>query len=446
MNKNISVLSDKQLILLFAYAPAGLGHLRVTDALYHGLPKDVSPLLLGSQDKSITVIHRLMSIHPITRALTEWGQQGVVEDIFTYFYRLFLKNHTKLLYQQVTTILDERIELSKTLLIVATHFGLAHQLGAIKQKLMNERKINVILVVQVTDDSPQHIWYVENADIIFVASEKTKEMLLGYGKKFGLKKVQFEVVAYPVTPVLGKELTQPEMEDRVRQVEPTSQSNIHVSIPISGAAVGTEFITKVVDELYKRSKRFVFHIVVKSTSYTSSFIYEMSKRTFVKLYISSLDREIVDRYENLYQKTVISLEITKPSEQTFKALYDCAKIGASLLLFSEPIGKQEYDNLDFLKRHALLPNSIDRDRLFKKEEDSQVLSRASLWRGIELPRNPKKAADFIWWCLQKGIFTSMMTCKVTPQKDDPFASEVNSDGVEQFWGRVCELLTTKKVG
>ncbi len=57
------VLADPSLLLIFTYAPAGLGHLRVTDALYHGLPKGVQPVILGAHDRAVGAIHRFMSIH-----------------------------------------------------------------------------------------------------------------------------------------------------------------------------------------------------------------------------------------------------------------------------------------------------------------------------------------------------------------------------------------------
>jgi len=103
-------LSDSSLMLVFSYSPAGLGHLRVTEALYDGLPGKVTPILLGSQDKTITYIHRLVSLHPLMRSLFEWGQsQGAQEYFFTYFYRLSLRKGAKLLYKQVVTLLEQRI-------------------------------------------------------------------------------------------------------------------------------------------------------------------------------------------------------------------------------------------------------------------------------------------------------------------------------------------------
>lgn len=47
-----SLLHDPSVMIIFSYALTGLGHLRVTDALYRGLPEGVRPLTLYSQDTS----------------------------------------------------------------------------------------------------------------------------------------------------------------------------------------------------------------------------------------------------------------------------------------------------------------------------------------------------------------------------------------------------------
>ncbi len=74
----IDQLTHRKLLLVLTYAPAGLGHLRVTDALYHGLPETVNPVVLGSQDTSIQSIHRLTSVNPVGKAVFDWLQAGSV--------------------------------------------------------------------------------------------------------------------------------------------------------------------------------------------------------------------------------------------------------------------------------------------------------------------------------------------------------------------------------
>lgn len=176
MDKNLAPLKDKSLLIIFAYAPANLGHLRVTDALYHGLPKQINtPFILGSQDKTITYLHRLMSLNPIISFLADRIERNnFFEYLSTIIYRKILYGKTNIVYEQMLTLIDELYEKPTKVLIVATHFALAQQLSAIKEKL-EKKNLKIILVVQVTDDSPFRIWLVPGADLTFVPSEKTKK-------------------------------------------------------------------------------------------------------------------------------------------------------------------------------------------------------------------------------------------------------------------------------
>ena len=54
-------LTNPQTLVIFTTSPAGLGHLRVTDALLEGLPKDAKSFILGAIDPHITYLHRLSS-------------------------------------------------------------------------------------------------------------------------------------------------------------------------------------------------------------------------------------------------------------------------------------------------------------------------------------------------------------------------------------------------
>jgi hypothetical protein len=169
----LAQLNDRRNLLILTYAPAGLGHLRIMDSLYDGLPKTVNPVVLGSEDKSIQTIHRLTSIHPIGRAVFEWLQSGPLATTANRFYRWTLRFNTGVVYQEMCRLIEERLDPPRKILVVATHFGLAHKLAAIKEKLEREKGIPIALVVFVSDDTFQHIWYVDGADLLLVASEHT---------------------------------------------------------------------------------------------------------------------------------------------------------------------------------------------------------------------------------------------------------------------------------
>jgi hypothetical protein len=447
MSEAAHILTRKSLMIVFAYAPAGLGHLRVTDALYHGLPTEADPILLRSQDASTGYLHHLTSIHPALRAFFEWMQSGTPEELFTRMYRRFLRSSTKVLYEHMATLFDERFEVPDTVLVVATHFGLAHQLAAIKEKLGRAKNVKVILVLQVTDDSPQRIWYVAGADLIAVPSERTKAALMDYGKAAGLPPVQFEVLAYPVNPHLNMALTADEYEQRIQQVMAHGQAEIQVVIPVSGAAVGLSFSRQFIDELYRKSTRFRFQVVAKSSPYTQSFLRDLQTRPFVTLHTGTTDRETVEKYEQVYQNTVVTLEVTKPSEQAFKVLINPHRRGGALLLFSQPVGRQEYDNLRFLDRHRLLPTADEQQHLWEtaaqnmhmNAEASPLFTQALMWRGVRLPDDPLAAANYVWWSLQQGLFTQMFRYILMPQPNDPAPREMMPDGVSEFWKTVSNL-------
>ncbi len=445
MSDNLSQLRKKSLILLFAYAPFGFGHLRVTDTLYHGLPKEVNPLLLGSHDRSLTVLYRFMSIHPVARVIMENMQRGIFENIFSDTYRWFLRSNTKNLYQQMETIIEQRLDIPETVLVIATHFGLAHQLASIKNKLEKEKRVKIVLIVQVTDDSPQHIWYVDGADMIFVPSEKTKAELIHYGKHNNLPSVRIEMIPYPVNPYLSRHLSEEKYQTRLKQVNPENKALAHIVLPVSGAAVGINFYIKLIDEIQIGSQQYFFHVIAKAAMYTQPFLNEFIKRSSLKLYTSAYDRVVLDNYEDVYDKNVIALEVTKPSEQAFKALLRPTQVGGSILLFAEPVGRQEYDNLDFLRRHHLIPKQTEQAHLWvlaekntslEDEQSNDILEKATHWRGICLPHDPMKTAHFINWCFHQKIFFAMMQYKSI----ETDTSEIEPNGVHQFWTKVSDYL------
>jgi len=438
-----NALTDPTLTIIFATSPTGLGHLRVTDALYHGLPKDTSPVLLGAQDPSVGAIYRFVSIHPLTRRLMELVELPPLDIPFAYYGRMILRSRINLLYQQLKTILSERLVVSKTVLVVVTHTILGQQLGAIKMKLANELGIKIILVVQVTDDSPQPIWYNYDADLILVPSQFTKEHLLSYAKKTKLPLVPVEVIAYPISPLLAEDLSAHAFSERLEQFNPDSLKNIQISVPVPGAAVGTSFMATYINILHQFSQRFMFHVISREARYTKPFLQDMSQLPYVKLYTSLHDRTTVDNYEQVLRESPIAFEITKPSEQAFKALATPKQRGGVILLFAQPIGGQEYDNLHFLRNHGLMPSKHENSVLWhlakqKEQIPAEFIEKAHHWRALRLPIDPYDAATFTTWGLQQKLFLAM-----AHYTREQHGDEVKSNGVEQFWHKVEQLLAIK---
>lgn len=443
------IFRDRSIVVYLSYAPAGFGHLRVADAFYHGLPEYVTPILLGTTDTSVTLPHRLTSVHPILRAFFVWGQSGFRDRLFATVYRRYLHSTAKNIKLQLLETISQRIDPVETIIIVATHFGIAHQVSFIKNELERALSIKIILVVQVTDDSPQFIWYVHHADLIFVPSEKTADVFLAYDKRKTKNKPKIVVSPYPISPYLGRALSGDDVEKRISQLTPGKDREIQMMIPLSGAAVGTKSIEELIKKLKRKNDRFFFHVVVKDAPYTKYFLERLKHyKTFVKVYSSKNDKSVVNLYEDVYMSEIISLEITKPSEQAFKALYYPKQRGGSILLFASPVGRQEFDNLDFLVRHKLVPSNTEHAALWElaRQENFEksspmykaIIAGCRNWRGLILPKDPEESSEFILWCLEHEVFKHMANHEKPHQEPPHYDNELSPNGVAQFWQVVSE--------
>lgn len=409
--KSVDHLTSADTLVIFAQALAGLGHLRVTDALYRGLPDGAHSVLLGSEDKNITFIHNLTSRNVWLRRVVQYFETGQPQDVFASLYRTWLGSHTAGLTLQLTTILDRHPAIPKTVVVVATHFGLAHQIAAIKDAFQKKHNLRMYLFVVVTDDSPLHVWAVSGADAIVVPSEHTKQLLEAFHRASGINPSPYIRLPYMVSGRLALPLSAAGWESRKNQLSAGRVAR-HIAVPVSGAAVQLGFLADVITGLSAADERCFFHIVSKISPATRRFLAAMSTHSNVELMTSYSDREVVGLYEKLYEKEVIALEITKPSEQTFKALLTPKQRGGAVLLLSDPVGKQEEDNLDFLSRHGLLGR-----------------------RAVRLASDGKEAAVAIQSGLLKGEFAAMAALKALP--DNP---ELASDGIAQFWKMVEQTI------
>jgi hypothetical protein len=438
---SIDQLTQRKLLLVLTYAPAGLGHLRVTDALYHGLPETVTPVVLGSQDASIQSIHRITSVNPVGKAVFDWLQAGSLSTQSNKLYRDSLRADTRGISKEMSRLLTERLERPDKVLVVCTHFGLAHKLAAIKEEYQKREGVRMVLAVCVTDDTFQHIWYVDGADLLVVPSQYTKRKYEAYGKRLG-SQTRIEVVPYPVHPRLGEKLGAAELAAKTRQLDAGSAEPIHVSIPISGAAVGTEYSSRLITHLRQTSDRFIFHIVCKDAPFTRDFLSQWAGKPWVVLHVGTQDREVVDRYDALMEQQTISLEVTKPSEQTFKCLVPTASRGGVILLFTHPVGTQEYENMDFLQRHSLVPSSETNDELWAMSRGadstgaallSRALDESRGWRGVRIPPDPVEAAEFVAWMHASGFFARMLDGNLDRKVQDEESRVLGPDGVSEFW-------------
>ena len=434
-------------LVVFAHSPAGFGHLRVTLALQEGLGKQGTQIsaMLGTEDPLISSIHRATSITRFGLAIQEWFQHGLQQRVMTYCFRSLLQMNARSVVNDMETIVLARPEKPKHILIVATHFGPAHKIAKMRLEIEERIGIPLTLVVQVTDDSPLSIWYVPGADMTCVPSEYTKRELQYYAQSLGDTSYPITALPYPISPHFSKVVAHHLCAEKQLQVHPHSHHSIHVAIPISGAAVGLDFYRHIITRLNHLNPRFVFHVIVRNISYTKSFIQKLSLLHFVHLYSAHKSIDVVRLYEKVYEDELISLEITKPSEQAFKALEQSSQRGGSVLLFTLPVGRQEYDNISFLRSHGLVPGLDDTQKMHDSARSKIHLdpfrNQSTRWRGIPLPSGSHDAARFIEHLLQEHIFEDMTPCKISSRTDS--ALEVRSDGVHLFWHQVSLLLARR---
>jgi hypothetical protein len=433
------ILSQNDLEIILTYAPVGLGHLRDMDALKDGLPKGVESSIFMSDSQSIRFIYRLISTNPLLRRLMEFTQRGIPQTIYTFIFRHYLRSDVK----EVREYLRQQIENKrlKKLVIVATHFGFAHQVAAVKKELEEKTGCRIFLIVHVTDDSPQYIWYIDGADLSLVTSEYVKKGLTEYGRKRHLPKIRIEINPCPLNPSLLVPLTTEEMKNKKNQAKATSKALINVLVPISGAAVGTAYIDDLMEKLHEKSNRFVFHVVSKIAPYTKKFLAGLKNKDYIRVYASDKDKEVVDLYQEVVNNNVILLEITKPSEQAFKAVLEPTVRGGVLMLFTLPVGRQEYENLDYLIRRNLVPRIGENDKLWLEASAGKEYfgNTANLDAGMMIPFKPEMAGGFIAWCLGKGVFAKMLQNDRKAKRKN-FPNELSGEGVKMFWEKTAKFV------
>lgn len=432
--------SKKNTLIVFTYSNTGFGHLRVSDALYHSIPENVNYLYFQADSKIINFLHKFTSIHPVARSIFEWSQNGIQEYIFTAFYRLLLRiSSYKLINKFISVIKNVKTPVKK-IIVIATHFSIAHQLTYIKDKLEKNLKCKLYIYVQVTDDSPQLIWYVPKTDVIFVPSKLTKDILTKYGKKQNLSQSTIKFIPYPISRILLRKLSLTEFQERIDQYKNIKNKEINILIPISGAAVGMKYFESFARKMLK-NKNFRINFIMKESGNNKAYIGKLKKINGVFINSYKTNNKVVEDYESKVLNKIYGFEITKPSEQAFKSLISPNQIGGMILLFTKAIGRQEYDNLFFLKRHSLIPldemqkylwNLAKKNISLPSSKRHKLFTLAKKWRGIRLPNSPKGSVNFIKWCINNKIFLHMGKYKKPITKKNQI-NEVSPDGVKEFW-------------
>lgn len=340
--------------IIFTTSPTGFGHLRVTQSLISALPKRIKYQILDSPDISAQYLHRLSSVNPIFRFLSEKIQTTpLLEELFSRVYRSFLIRNSHKIYGSLYSTLTTKKFTPHPVIIICTHFSLAHQIAAVKRRLTKTLSSPITLAVVVTDDSPQRLWAIPNSDYIFVPSLTTKTALTKYLSRLTSTPPAVIISPYPLDTAYSKELSSEEFTHRRQQLTAGINYPTQLLLPISGAAVQLSYFRDLISQLTTDS-RFYITVVSRLSPLTKTFLDWCSSFSQITVLSSPDDSETINLYSRTLSTQIFALEITKPSEQAFKALLTPHQQGGVILLLSSPVGRQEYDNLNFLSRHRLL--------------------------------------------------------------------------------------------
>ena len=63
----------------------------------------------------------------------------------------------------------------------------------------------------------------------------------------------------------------------------------------------------------------------------------------------------------------------------------------------------------------------------------RLLEESRTWRGVRIPNDSQKAADFIWWMFTTGIFARMLVGNLDLKVKDEQSGILVSDGLAEFW-------------
>lgn len=420
MPEEFTLLSRPDTLLVFTTAPTGFGHIRVTEALKSALPPEIPYHLLGVHDPNFEFFYSLQSRLPLFRHLSESIQNSpLMEDGFSFSYRNFLNFSSQHTYEVFAQLIQNQPVPPTEVVVVATHFSLAHQVAHCKAKLEANFHLRLTLAVIVTDDSPQHIWAVPQADFIFVPSLTTKKGLDSYLKTLTKTPPQTIISPYPLSTTLSKVLSPQNLISRRLQLDPQSNETTNIMIPISGAAVQLPYLKDLISVLIE-NPRLHITLISRESTYTNPYLDWFSKYPQITIYSSPDDEQVVNLYEQVYSQNTFALEITKPSEQSFKALLPPDTVGGAILLFAPPVGRQEVDNLHFLRRHHLL---------------TSLKTNPHECRALTLPEDGTKAGHKIISLLKTSLFSQMLEFQgfIPHPELDPHGSEI-------FWSILNTLI------
>jgi hypothetical protein len=440
----IEKLTHQEVKVVLGTSPTGLGHIRVTKALLDGLPENIQPEVIGIDDATVSFLYHIISTNIYLRSFFEFTQTNpIAEKLTTMILRHSQASDLKPTIKSLQKIIDNNPEIKK-IVFVSTHPAIATKIQKIiKKKIF---KIPILHTVIVTDDSPQRFWMIP-ADRLVVPSRDTLRKMKQQFQEDRTNYANIIVAPYPINPKYKRVLESHVLFNKQEQLDPDNPQRARVCIPISGAAVQLEFYKSVVEELTCESsshegREFTFSIITREGNFTQPFVDYFRNNSQVLFHIGANDLQTVQLYDELYEQlNPPTLEITKPSEQCFKVLTGPNTAGGPILLLTDPVGRQEHDNLKYLERFGFMPSSSTHEKLYQKllsERKSEVMDfipQARTWRALKLPSDPYEACKFIIACFQCGIFQAMQNFIGYTTTD-----EIAPNGVDIIWNEINSII------
>ncbi len=445
MDSASNLEASDSLLIIFTHASAGVKHLRLTDALYsyhsHS-SQDTYPAIFGTHNLKVNFWQWIKNFNLFIRQIFEWLQRSFLRDIATLYYQKWLRCRTQRIYHQLSILFDQHLEQPKKVVLVSTHYGLSHQLAAVKNRLEREKNIRIYLVVQVPDASFHPIWLVPKADLILVPDNETKHKLAVYRAQKKIRPINIDVCPYPFHQDFLTNLSRDEFRLRRKQLNPKYEAKLNIALPISGGIVDFQYFVNLFEYLEQQPLKFQLSLAARFNRAARDFIFNFINKNYVQIYPSRTDHQLVNDYLRLYLSEIIGLEISQPNEQAFKVLLDPVQRGGSIMLFSQPIGQRERDNLSFIRRWNFIPTEVEQEQLWNLAQQQQpiaqdLLTKARSWRGLQLPTDPQQAAQFIvWFYLQQGFLQMLRYLPDLEQNK----REINDQGAAIFWQKLQNLV------
>lgn len=166
---------------LIVYASAGAGHRKAAEAVYEALAKRVDEKDIEKID-SLDYTNRLFRWFYARKYITLVNYMPLVWGFFYYLFDNWFVYKLLWLPRRITNAINCR-QFEKFLLqvkpevVISTHFMANEVVSHLKQK----GRINCKLFSVVTDYRVHSFWVVPHVDRYFVACERTKTDLLGWG-------------------------------------------------------------------------------------------------------------------------------------------------------------------------------------------------------------------------------------------------------------------------